>query len=432
MKKIFLLFLAGLILGCVCMSLGISATENVVNVSDGGEVAYKVPNKVFEYGTFVASNGISLPYRYYFPDNYDDSVKSYPFYIYLHGNGSRGNDNVTHIASSSASIYSEVLNSEYECIMIAPQCAKSPHAWVANSAGSAGFVEELEAGVYGNGEYLNAAIELFDYFINTYRIDTTRIYLTGASNGGAASWSLAARYPYVFAATVPLAGCNAYDGTEPIAPLYVHQNIWTFHGDMDPTVSVDATRALVSAIKAVGGEKIIYTEIAGGTHNIWTKAAQTEGLIDWMFSKTNTVFTNTLRGERKVLATPLDLIWNGSKATFNKVSGAKAYRLTVYVNNVATKVYELTNTEQEIDIDSLGAGDITFGVVALAKDLSLNVNSAEAKSAVYFDDVNDGMDYDCNGTVNVSDVVKMVEDGASRGTFNLFGILRIIKHIIFQ
>ena len=30
---------------------------------------------------------------------------------------------------------------------------------------------------------------------------------------------------------------------------------------------------------------ISYTEIQGGTHNIWTMAAGTEGLVEWMFTQ---------------------------------------------------------------------------------------------------------------------------------------------------
>lgn len=107
---------------------------------------------------------------------------------------------------------------------------------------------------------------------------------------------LAARYPYVFAAAIPLAGCRNSSEAAAIAARYVHQNIWTFHGDADATVPVEGTRGMVAAIRAAGSTTIDYTELPGEGHNIWAQAAATPGIVDWMFSKNNANFANTLRG----------------------------------------------------------------------------------------------------------------------------------------
>ncbi len=402
-------------------------------ITEAGTVSTLVANDVFKYGTFTASNGIELPYRYYLPEDYETSAKNYPVFLYMHGNGSRGTDNTTQLTTNGAALNNAVLNSKYDCIMIAPQCAKSPREWVSNYAGSAAFASELKTGVYENGDYLNAAVELLDYFLNTYRADTSRVYVTGSSNGGGATWSLTARYPYVFAAAAPLAGCELYDGTNAIASRYVHQNIWTFHGDADATLPVEATRAMVNSIKNAGGTKITYTEIAGGGHNIWSTAAKTDGLVDWMFSKTNTVFDNTLRGNRTALSAPANLAWSDTTATFGAVSGAKAYRVTVYVDGIATKVYETTATSQAVDMASLGAGDVTFTVTALASNLATNINSAEtAHSAVYTAEETAYMDFNCNGTIDIVDVIEMLNDVLNGGNSTLLGVLRTLKYIAAQ
>ena len=402
-------------------------------ITEAGTVSTLVANDVFKYGTFTASNGISLPYRYYLPEGYETSAKNYPVFLYMHGNGSRGSDNTTQLTTNGAALNNEVLNSKYDCIMIAPQCAKSPREWVSNYAGSVAFAEELKTGVYENGDYLNAAVELLDYFLNTYRADTSRVYITGSSNGGGATWSLTARYPYVFAAAVPLAGCELHEGAGAIASRYVHQNIWTFHGDADTTLVVTATRALVNAIKNAGGTNIKYTEIAGGGHNIWAQAAKTEGLVDWMFSKTNTAFDNTLRGNRSALSTPANLAWSDTTATFDTVSGAKAYRVTAYVDGVAAKIYETKTNSQEIDVSVLGDGEVTFTVMALANNLATNINSVEtAQSAVYAADDNSYMDFDGNGKVEFTDVVGMLKDMLNGGNFSLLSVLRTLKYIVTQ
>ena len=409
-------------------ALAAKASNFTKIITEKGTVQTLVANDVFEYGTFTASNGIKLPYRYYLPEGYETSAKNYPVFLYMHGNGSRGSDNTTQLTTNGAALNNEVLNSKYDCIMIAPQCAKSPREWVSNYAGSTAFANELKVGVYENGDYLNAAVELLDYFLNTYRVDTSKVYVTGSSNGGGATWSLTARYPYVFAAAAPLAGCELYDGADAIASRYVHQNIWTFHGDKDTTLPVEATRAMVNSIKAAGGKNIKYTEIAGGGHNIWSQAAKTEGLVDWMFSKTNASFDNTLRGDRTVLSTPANLAWNDNVATFNSVTGAKAYRVTVYVDGVARKVYEITGTSQAVDMAALGEGEVSFTVMAIAKDLAANMSSAES-DAMSFDDPNAYMDFNGDGAIDVVDALEMLKHGLNNKIENLLSVLRVLKYI---
>ena len=400
-------------------------------ITEAGSVSNLVANDVFEYGTFKASNGIELPYRYYLPADYETSAKNYPVFLYMHGNGSRGSDNTTQLTTNGAALNNAVLNSQYDCIMIAPQCAKSPREWVSNYAGSAAYAAELQTGVYENGDYLNAAVELLDYFINTYRADTSRVYITGSSNGGGATWSLTGRYPYVFAAAAPLAGCELYDGVNEIASRYVHQNIWTFHGDADTTLPVQATRALVNAIKAAGGKNIKYTEIAGGGHNIWSNAAKTDGIVDWIFSKTNTSFENTLRPNRTALAAPSNLTWNESNATFGSVNGAAKYRVTVYADGVAAKVYETTETSVAVDLASIGGDEITFTVMAVAKNLATNMSSAESDySAANGASEEAYYDFDGNGTVELEDVIACLRSGLNNGNLNLVRVIRILKYIV--
>ncbi len=264
-------------------------------LTEAGEVTMKKADDVFLSGSFTASDGTTIPYRYYLPEDYETSGKTYPVFLYMHGNGSRGSDNKTQLTTNGAALNDAVLNSKYECIMIAPQCPASPKQWVTVHPGSAEFAASMESGVYTADNYLNAAAELLCKFLGEYRADTSRVYVTGSSNGGAATWSLTARYPEVFAAAIPLAGAKSFDAVDKIASRYVGVPIWTFHGDKDATLDVNATRQMVRAIKAAGGN-ITYTEIAGGTHNIWPKAAYTDGLVDWIFAQKNDDFVNTLPG----------------------------------------------------------------------------------------------------------------------------------------
>lgn len=187
-------------------------------ITQSGTTSNLKPEAVFETGSFTASNGATIPYRYYLPEDYETSGKTYPVFLYMHGNGSRGSDNATQLTTNGAALNTAVLNSKYDCIMIAPQCP-SASQWVTNYPGGTGFAGELAAGARQNSQYLDAAIELLNYFITTYRADTSRIYVTGSSNGGGAAWSMTAWYPEVFAAAVPLAGTGDTGAAAAIASV---------------------------------------------------------------------------------------------------------------------------------------------------------------------------------------------------------------------
>ncbi|MBE6641084.1 MAG: hypothetical protein E7619_05805 [Ruminococcaceae bacterium] len=247
-------------------------------------VTKQIPiTEAFKSATFTDSHGTTIPYRYYLPENYDPA-KTYPLFLYMHGNGSRGSDNKIHLTTNGAALNTNVYKSGVECIMIAPQCPSSPNAWVDSTAyvGSAAFFNRD-----GMSKHLTAAKELFDKFVSEYSVDTKRMYVTGSSNGGGATWELIYRFPHTFAAAIPLAGAGLSDGAAEIGKFLTTTPIYTFHGDADGTLSVNGTRSLVQAIKDAGGTNVTYVEIPDGDHNIWSKAANTEGLIDWIFSQVN-------------------------------------------------------------------------------------------------------------------------------------------------
>ena len=266
-------------------------------LTESGEMKMLIADEVFASGSFTASNGVTLPYRYYLPQGYEDGA-DYPLFFYLHGNGSRGSDNKTQLTTNGAALMNAVLNSKYKCIILAPQCPASPNAWVATDKypGGTGFAGDFAAGSGPSSRFLAAAVELLSAFIKSNRVDTSRIYMTGSSNGGGATWTLGAFYPSVFAALVPLAGTGSTGGDLSFAKQYLDLPIWTFHGDADTTLNYRGTSGIVDAVKAAGGTKIKYTVIPGGTHNIWQDAASTDGLIDWIFAQQNTHFVNTLPG----------------------------------------------------------------------------------------------------------------------------------------
>ena len=277
-------------------------TGMTIGIGAASETANAVPKEVFAAGSYKASNGLTIPYRYYLPESYRTAGKAYPVFIHMHGNGSRGTDNVGQISKTGTELNTAVFRSDYDCIMIAPQCPATD-MWIARDAypGSDKFAADIADGTLERA-YLNAAMELLGIFIEDNRdvIDTSRIYLSGASNGAGAAWAMAALHPHTFAAVVPMAGTGqpqgpvTADGAAAIAARYLDTPIWTFHGDADPTLLIKGTDALVASIRDAGGTKIKYTVIEGGKHNIWPTVAKMPEIIDWIFAQKNTQFENTM------------------------------------------------------------------------------------------------------------------------------------------
>lgn len=372
-------------------------------ITDEGEIIPEkektTPSEDFAYGSFTASDGTVLPYRYYLPEGYETSGKTYPVLLYMHGNGSRGTNNTSQL--SAYTINTAVYNSDYECIMIAPQCPGSPEEWtlystvgnVNNYPGSEKYVEFLESGEPYGSEYFCAAVELLDKFLTDYRVDTSKVYLAGSSNGTGAVWNLMSLYPEVFAAAVPVAGSRA---TEDFSHSVAHRMkdiaIWAFHGalDNDSGSPVEGTRNMVAALQDVGGN-VKYTEVYDGNHsNIWKTAADTPGIVDWLFSQTNDSFKNTLSKEKgTALPAPTNLSWNKNTATWNAVENAGAYKVTFYIDGAAAKTYCTCFNSFTPDFASLGDGECTFTVSAFPEKNTYSISSASVASAAHTADFDD-------------------------------------------
>jgi predicted peptidase len=121
--------------------------------------------------------------------------------------------------------------------------------------------------------------------------------------GGNGAWYLAYHHPDRFAALVVICGfVEEFTGAlnkvlyPPIVPASVADPfaaiaqrvsrlpIWIFHGDADPTVPVEVSRRMASALKAIGAD-VQYTELPGVAHNSWDPAYDRADLAAWLFKQ---------------------------------------------------------------------------------------------------------------------------------------------------
>lgn len=198
-------------------------------------------------------------YRYlsYLPKDYASSEKQYPLVIYLHGSSGRGHDLLSVKASGLPRMAEDGLPLDF--ILIAPQCP--PGKLWSSDEWFMPFLAQLQ---------------------EKYRIDKSRIYLTGVSMGGGGTFDIAKQNPQVFAALAPM--CAWASDTYQLCKLK-NIPIWTFHGTEDHVVPIAQTEQKVKVLKDCGGE-IRYTRLKGDGHSIHHvyDPKNEYGLLKWMLS----------------------------------------------------------------------------------------------------------------------------------------------------
>ncbi len=190
-----------------------------------------------------------------------DNSRRYPLVIWLHGSGQSGSDNEAQMGGATKVFTDSEHQSTNPCFMIAPQCPSADIGW--------------------NKEVADHLMALIADLCDKLPVDMNRLYLTGSSMGGFGSWSLAAKYPEVFAAVVPLCG----GGDPKKADTLKRVPIWAFHGDQDDMVPVERDRVVVKAIQEAGGKLCKYDELAGAGHGITGMVYPRSDLHQWLFSQ---------------------------------------------------------------------------------------------------------------------------------------------------
>lgn len=219
--------------------------------------------------------GEFLAYRLFIPGNYRASRK-YPLMLTLHGAGERGDDNASQLRHGFNAMWAEDrFQDPHPFFVVAPQCpADGQWVDVPWSVGS------YDADKSALSEPLKAVVAILDSLAGEFNLDAGRIYVSGISMGGYATWHLAMKYPDRFAAIIPVCGAADPGKAASLSDL----PIWTFHAEDDGTVPVQGTREMVAALQAAGN-RVIYTEYPaamGINHESWIPAGNTPELVPWI------------------------------------------------------------------------------------------------------------------------------------------------------
>lgn len=198
---------------------------------------------------------VTLDYWLYLPRDYQaEGEKKFPLMLFLHGSGERGSDLDQVLIHGPPKLIAA--GQEFPFIVVSPQCPEQ-QTW--------------------NTDILS---RLLDELEKNHAVDPRRIYVTGLSMGGFATWSLAASTPFRFAAVAPICGGGRPEWSYQLKNLPIS----VFHGDQDMGVKLERSQEMVDAIKAAGGD-VQLTVYPGVGHDSWTPTYDDARFYEWLLSK---------------------------------------------------------------------------------------------------------------------------------------------------
>jgi predicted peptidase len=214
------------------------------------------------------------------PPSYANDTARFPLLIFLHGGGELGDGSATQLDlvmkhSVAKRIFEKTLpasftsgGKEYSFIYVIPQFRQWPLASDVN--------------------------DVLNYALNKYRVDSSRIYISGLSMGGGVTWEFAGtNNGKMLAAIVPMCGASWADSV-------VAKNIaanavpaWAFHNNDDQVVTVNSTWRYANIINAENPPVPVRVTIwPTGGHDSWTKASDPTyrengmNMYEWMLQFT--------------------------------------------------------------------------------------------------------------------------------------------------
>lgn len=224
--------------------------------------------------TYKSQDGNPLLYNIYYPDEYHAKGAKLPLFIWLHGAGERGDDNVAQLIHIAPYLASDLVQKKYPSIILVPQCPENDY-WAP--------IKRTEWTIINEGEVtapMSKLIALIQQIMHDPKVDKSRIYIGGLSMGGFGTLDLISRKPEWFAAATPI--CGGADLTK--VANFKAIPLWIFHGAKDPVVPVSLSHDLVKALEK-HGVRPKYTEYPEGGHDEWNQAVKEQDYLSWLFQQ---------------------------------------------------------------------------------------------------------------------------------------------------
>lgn len=179
-----------------------------------------------------------------------------PLLLFLHGAGERGDD-LEKVKKHGPVKLVETTPAVQPFILVSPQCP---------------------AGVWWDVDLVR---ELVEHVAKTCQADRKRLYISGLSMGGFATWAITAKYPDLFAAAVPICG-----GGNPVdADKIKHIPFRIFHGAKDEAVPLARSQEMAEALEKAGAADVKLTVFPDLAHDSWTPVYSNAEIYEWLLQQ---------------------------------------------------------------------------------------------------------------------------------------------------
>ena len=201
-------------------------------------------------------------YWLYTPSNAEENM---PLIVYLHGSSGKG---VEPKQLLTAGIFTQSLTDgvfgDLRAYVLIPQLPEEQQDWIS---------------------FKQPVVSLIQNVINTYKIDSSNVSLTGFSIGGAGVWNIAASYPDMFRCIAPCSG--GMRPTENMLSALNQMPVWTFVGTEDTIVKPQNTIDFMKKLSEKNANAKL-TEFEGASHTDVPALAYLDNeinLIRWLIEK---------------------------------------------------------------------------------------------------------------------------------------------------
>jgi dienelactone hydrolase len=337
-------------------------------------------------------------YWEYLPDGYDpNGSTTYPLMIFAHGAGETANCvNATGQNDATACTPAQ-WNTRLDKVL-----ANGPPKLINAGTFPASFTVNGEvfrfiviSPQFNSWPYVRSTTrQLVDYLLaQGYKIDTTRIYATGLSMGGASTWYAAAgqetlaggvvsNVGKILAAVVPVCGAeDGYPGSAAVVAA-IGLPVWATHNNDDTTVSPINTKNWSKQINALNPAVAMRMTIwPTGGHNAWTQtydpAYREDGknVYEWMLQYRRTSPAAVTGADKTPAAysfvnqpsvTPSQVVVS-NPVTVSGLAAGDSVAISVYGGDQATNAFPFT----EYSIGCTGTFTSATGTIANGQTVCL-------------------------------------------------------------
>jgi predicted peptidase len=201
-----------------------------------------------------------LNYIATFPKQYEENNGTFPLIFFLHSQAERGTDISLLVKRENLDCLAPLAlkDKQFPFITISPLCPENI-GWP--------FIDRR----------LNL---LLKDVTKKYRVNSSKIYLTGVSMGGMGVWSLAMDHPRWFAAVAPISGVIIFPMTIMRPKALKNIPIWAFHDRFDTTLPIKFEEGKITRVIKAGGN-VKYTVSETGNHEIWKEIYTKPDIFNW-------------------------------------------------------------------------------------------------------------------------------------------------------